>query len=74
MDSRTASDAHRGGVDRIDASVIEIAREPRVQYTLGYYPTNTRRDGKFRRLKVEATRPGLTVRARSGYWAAREPT
>ena len=67
-------DAHRGGVDRIDASVIEIARELRLQYTLGYYPTNTRRDGKFRRIKVETTRPGLTVRARSGYWAAREPT
>ena len=67
-------DAHRGGVDRIDASVVEIARELRVQYTLGYYPTNTCKDGKFRRLKVETTRPGLTVRARSGYWAPREPS
>lgn len=66
--------AHRGGVDRIDASVVEIARELRMQYTIGYYPTNTRRDGKFRRLKLETTRPGLTVRARSGYWALREPT
>lgn len=67
-------DAHRGGVDQIDRSVVEIARELRVQYTLGYYPAKTRKDGKFRRLRVETTRPGLTVRARSGYWAPREPS
>jgi Ca-activated chloride channel family protein len=64
---------HRGGVDRIDQTVIDIARELRVQYTVGYYPTNRRKDGKFRRLTIEAIRPGLTVRARSGYWAPREP-
>jgi len=61
--------AHRGGVDLIDKAVVEIAQELRVQYTIGYYPTNTRKDGKFRRLAIETTRPGLTVRARSGYWA-----
>ena len=65
-------DAHRGGVDRIDQTVVEIAREQRVQYTIGYYPTNPRKEGKFRRLKLETTRPGLTVRARSGYWEPRE--
>ena len=65
-------EAHRGGVDQIDKAVIDIARELRVQYTIGYYPTNTRKDGKFRRLKLETTRPGLTVRARSGYWAPRD--
>ena len=67
-------DAHRGGVDRIDQTVVDIARELRVQYTIGYYPTNARKDGKFRRLKLETTRPGLTVRARSGYWEPREPS
>lgn len=65
-------EAHRRGVDLIDQAVVEIARELRLQYTIGYYPTNTRKDGKFRRVKVETTRPGLTVRARSGYWARRE--
>jgi len=67
-------DAHRGGVDRIDQTVVDIARELRVQYTIGYYPTNTRKDGKLRRLKLETTRPGLTVRARSGYWEPRAPS
>ena len=63
--------AHRGGVDLVDQAVVEIARELRLQYTLVYYPTNTRKDGKFRRIKVETTRPGVTIRARAGYWAPR---
>src|SRR5580693_4653157 len=31
----------------------EISEELRSQYTLGYYPTNNERDGKFRKIKVE---------------------
>ncbi|MBL8137420.1 MAG: VWA domain-containing protein [Acidobacteria bacterium] len=40
-------------------------------YLLGYYSTNERRDGKFRKIEVKVTRPGLTVRSRKGYVAAR---
>lgn len=66
-------DAHRAGVDQIDDAVTEIARELRVQYTIGYYPTNTRKDGKFRRITIETVPRGLMVRARSGYWPPRDP-
>jgi VWFA-related protein len=41
-------------------------------YVMGYYSTNDRRDGRFRKIEVKlADRPGLTVRARKGYVAPR---
>jgi Mg-chelatase subunit ChlD len=49
-----------------------IAAELRTQYSLGYYPTNATRDGKFRKIKVRTTRAGIIVRARPGYRAPKE--
>jgi len=40
-------------------------------YLLGYYSTDARRDGRFRKLQVRLKQPGLTVRARRGYVAAK---
>ena len=41
-------------------------------YVMGYYSTNDRRDGRFRKIEVKLPdRPGLTVRARKGYVAPR---
>lgn len=41
-------------------------------YLMGYYSTDSRRNGRFRKIEVRlANRPGLTVRARKGYVAPR---
>lgn len=41
-------------------------------YVLGYYATNTRRDGRFRKIEVRVPgRRDVTVRARKGYIAGR---
>jgi VWFA-related protein len=47
----------------------EISEELRSQYTLGYYPSNATRDGKFRKIKVETNNHDLKVLARKGYYA-----
>jgi VWFA-related protein len=50
----------------------QISEELRMQYTLGYYPTNTTHDGKFRKIKVETANHDLKVLARKGYYAPKE--
>lgn len=45
----------------------QIADELRTQYSLGYYPTNVARDGKYRKIRVRTTRKGVALRTRPGY-------
>jgi VWFA-related protein len=50
-----------------------ILRDNEAYYLLAYEPTNTARDGKFRRIEVRLRgRTGLRVRTRSGYFAPDE--
>ena len=51
-----------------------IAEELRHQYSLSYYPTNVKRDGGYRRVKVRVEKSGMIVRARDGYRAATNAT
>ena len=46
-----------------------VAADLRTLYTLEYTPTNDKRDGKWRAIKVEVARPELIPRARQGYFA-----
>ena len=46
-----------------------IADETRVYYLIGYNPTNTARDGKFRKIEVKVAQKDVRVRARKGYYA-----
>jgi len=41
-------------------------------YLLRYYSSNTKLDGKFRRIRVEVKRPDVDVRSRPGYLAPTE--
>jgi Ca-activated chloride channel family protein len=53
------------------AAFARVATEIGTQYSLGYYPTNKARDGKFRtiRVEVQGASEKLQVRAREGYVA-----
>jgi len=49
------------------AAFSAIADELRNQYLIGYYSTNNKRDGKYRKIKLELARKGVEVRSRPGY-------
>ncbi len=49
-----------------------ILDELGAQYVLGYESDNPKRDGKFRKITVEVSRPGLKVRHRTGYDGPRD--
>ena len=51
----------------------QVAKEIRNQYTIGYYPTNTAKDGTFRSVQLKVIPPNgrgkLFLRTRTGYYA-----
>ena len=56
----------------VDSAYEKIVRQIRNQYTLGYTPTNTAQDGKWRRVAIRVGRSGLRdarIQARKGYFA-----
>lgn len=57
----------------LDQGLGRILRDNESYYLLAYEPTNTSRDGRFRKIQVRLrTRPDLKVRTRSGYFAPDE--
>lgn len=59
-------------LDEVTPICAQVARDIRNQYTLGYYPTNTAKDGTYRLVHVEVNDRGrgkLVVRTRTGYYA-----
>ncbi len=61
----------------VEPICTQIAHDIRNQYTLTYYPTNTAKDGTFRRVEVQLdnlprTRGKLSVRTRTGYYAPKD--
>ena len=56
----------RQGFDRIES-------DQRNYYLIGYAPANETYDGRFRTIDVRVRRPGVTVAARKGYFAVRDP-
>jgi VWFA-related protein len=47
----------------------EISEELRTEYSLGYYPSNTKLDGTYRKVRVEVTNKDDKALTRKGYYA-----
>src|ERR1035438_1953872 len=56
-------------VDKLRKAFEDIAAELRSQYNLGYTPTNTNRDGSFRKVEIKPKQGDYKIQARSGYYA-----
>ncbi len=56
------------------AAFARVADDIGTQYSIGYYPTNKARDGKFRSIKLEVRglKDKAVVRARDGYYAPKQ--
>ena len=56
------------------AAFARVAADIGTQYSLGYYPTNKARDGKFRSIKLEVrgVKEKAQIRARDGYYAPKQ--
>jgi Ca-activated chloride channel family protein len=61
-------------LSEIHAIAQQISTDLRTQYSIGYYPTNSNKDGSFRAVKVQVNSGNrrLVARTRNGYTAPRE--
>lgn len=57
---------------QVAAGLQKVFRDVGSYYLMSYYSTNTRLDGRFRRIRVDVNRRGADVRARPGYLAPTE--
>ena len=56
-------------IDKLRKAFEEISQELRSQYNIGYTPTNTTRDGSFRKVEIKPKQAEYKIQARSGYYA-----
>jgi hypothetical protein len=62
-----AFNANRYRMAADDLTAMDLGT--RFQYTLGYYPSRSDTDGRYRKIEVRSTRPGVTLQFRGGYYA-----
>ena len=56
-------------IEKLRQAFDQISEELRSQYNIGYTPTNTARDGSFRKVQIKPKHTDYKVQARSGYYA-----
>lgn len=72
MAEQTGGRVYKVGRKQSLADVFrELQEEMRSQYAIGYTPSNSERDGSFRRIEVRTRDKSLKVRARKGYYAGK---
>jgi Ca-activated chloride channel homolog len=70
--SRYDEETDELSLKELDSAFADLAEQLRTQYVLGFYSTNEKRDGSFRKLSVRIRKPGYHARARTGYYAPKD--
>ena len=53
----------------IEVGIRSSVNDGSIYYALSYYPDNRTWDGRFRKIEIKTTRPGISLRYRVGYYA-----
>jgi Ca-activated chloride channel family protein len=69
---RPGEETDEVSLKELDRTFADLAERLRTQYVLGFYSTNEKRDGSFRKLDVRIKKPSYIARARTGYYAPKE--
>jgi VWFA-related protein len=54
-----------------ETAIADVFRRNSIYYLVGFQSSDTRSDGRYRRIEVKVNRPDVEVRTRSGYYPAR---
>jgi Ca-activated chloride channel family protein len=69
---RPGEESDEVSLKELERTFTDLADRLRTQYVLGFYSTNEKRDGSFRKLDVRIKKPHYIARARTGYYAPKE--
>jgi len=53
----------------LSLAIKQVQADTQTYYVLGYFSTNIKEDGKYRKIRVEVVRPDVKVEHRPGYFA-----
>jgi Ca-activated chloride channel family protein len=62
------------GMKDLRDAFAQVAKELASQYSIGYYSSDPKNDGKFRKIEVKVSKPGLVARTKKGYFAKKDKT
>jgi len=60
------------GMQDLGHAFSEVAKELANQYSIGYYSTDNKHDGKFRKIEIKLRQPDLVARTKKGYFAVKD--
>jgi VWFA-related protein len=55
----------------LSLALTQVQKDTNIYYVMGYFSSNAKEDGKYRKIRVELVRPGLKIEHRPGYFASK---